>query len=268
MSSIILWQILPDEYWGPYKAINPHAITEFVVTILFVSALGKLSAHLLGNRFGLPLAGLIGGFASSTATIYTMGQASKKTQSNQNGVVLGAILSCVSTLLQIAFLCQLLAPQLVLLVIKPIALGILTITIFALVTLSKSGNIESTVNGSNQQEDPFDLKSIITLTTLVIGVSFLSGLLFSLFGDSAVSLVAAISGLADAHAVIPSLAALINQEKLLPHQALTPIMIAFSVNTCTKCLIAFQVGGKQFGYQVSSGLVLTSIGTWLGSLVS
>jgi hypothetical protein len=41
-------------------------------------------------------------------------------------------------------------------------------------------------------------------------------------------------------------------------------MIAFTVNTCTKCLIAFQAGGKKFGFKVSTGLALTAAGAWLG----
>ena len=262
--SVLAWQTLPDEYWGPNKALNPHAITEFIVTILLISALGKFSIYLLGKRYGLILTGLIGGFASSTATIYSMGVANQQDESAHSGSILGAILSNVSTLLQIILLCQLLAPQLTLLSLKPIVTGMTTIILVSFVAFHKLRNSEKTQQLPIVDSEIVDWKSLLILTFVVTSISFMSGVLFEKFGSSALPLIAAISGLADAHAVIPSLAAFVNQGSLQPKDALLPIMIAFTVNTCTKCLIAFQAGGKKFGFKVSAGLALTAAGAWLG----
>jgi uncharacterized membrane protein (DUF4010 family) len=261
---VLAWQTLPDEYWGPNKALNPHAITEFIVTILLISALGKFSIYLLGKRYGLILTGLIGGFASSTATIYSMGVANQQDESAHSGSILGAILSNVSTLLQIILLCQLLAPQLTLLSLKPIVAGMTTIMLVSFVAFHKLRNSEKNQQLPIVDSEIVDWKSLLILTFVVTSISFMSGVLFEKFGSSALPLIAAISGLADAHAVIPSLAAFVNQGSLQPKDALLPIMIAFTVNTCTKCLIAFQAGGKKFGFKVSTGLALTAAGAWLG----
>ena len=262
--SVLAWQTLPDEYWGPNKALNPHAITEFIVTILLISALGKFSIYLLGKRYGLILTGLIGGFASSTATIYSMGVANQQDESAHSGSILGAILSNVSTLLQIILLCQLLAPQLTFLSLKPIVTGMATIMLVSFVAFHKLRNSEKNQQLPIVDSEIVDWKSLLILTFVVTSISFMSGVLFEKFGSSALPLIAAISGLADAHAVIPSLAAFVNQGSLQPKDALLPIMIAFTVNTCTKCLIAFQAGGKKFGFKVSTGLALTAAGAWLG----
>jgi uncharacterized membrane protein (DUF4010 family) len=262
--SVLAWQTLPDEYWGPNKALNPHAITEFIVTILLISALGKFSIYLLGKRYGLILTGLIGGFASSTATIYSMGVANQQDESAHSGSILGAILSNVSTLLQIILLCQLLAPQLTLPSLKPIVAGMTTIMLVSFVAFHKLRNSEKNQQLPIVDSEIVDWKSLLILTFVVTSISFMSGVLFEKFGSSALPLIAAISGLADAHAVIPSLAAFVNQGSLQPKDALLPIMIAFTVNTCTKCLIAFQAGGKKFGFKVSTGLALTAAGAWLG----
>lgn len=262
--SVFAWQTLPDEYWGPNKALNPHAITEFIVTILLISALGKFSIYLLGKRYGLILTGLIGGFASSTATIYSMGVANQEDESAHSGSILGAILSNVSTLLQIILLCQLLAPQLTFLSLKPMVTGMATIMLVSFVAFRKLRNIEKIQQLSIVDSEIVDWKSLLILTFVVTSISFMSGVLFEKFGNFALPLIAAISGLADAHAVIPSLAAFVNQGSLQPKDALLPIMIAFTVNTCTKCLIAFQAGGKKFGFKVSAGLALTAAGAWLG----
>jgi uncharacterized membrane protein (DUF4010 family) len=262
--SVLAWQTLPDEYWGPNKALNPHAITEFIVTILLISALGKFSIYLLGKRYGLILTGPIGGFASSTATIYSMGVANQQDESAHSGSILGAIFSNVATLLQIILLCQLLAPQLTLLSLKPIVAGMTTIMLVSFVAFHKLRNSEKNQQLPIVDSEIVDWKSLLILTFVVTSISFMSGVLFEKFGSSALPLIAAISGLADAHAVIPSLAAFVNQGSLQPKDALLPIMIAFTVNTCTKCLIAFQAGGKKFGFKVSTGLALTAAGAWLG----
>jgi uncharacterized membrane protein (DUF4010 family) len=262
--SVFAWQSLPDEYWGPNKALNPHAITEFITTILLISALGKFSIYLLGTRYGLILTGLIGGFASSTATIYSMGVANQRDETAHSGAVLGAILSNVSTLMQIFLLCQLLAPQLTLLSLKPIAAGIATIMLVSFLAFHKLKKREEIQQLSTLDSEIVDWKSLLVLTFVVTSISFMSGMLFSKFGSAALPLIAAISGLADAHAVIPSLAAFVNQGTLEPKDALLPMMIAFTVNTCTKCLISFHAGGKTFGFKVSAGLALTAAGAWLG----
>jgi uncharacterized membrane protein (DUF4010 family) len=262
--SVLAWQTMPDAYWGPYKTLNPHAITEFIVTILLISALSKLSIYFLGNRYGLILTGLIGGFASSTATIHSMGVANKRDETAQSGAILGSILSSVSTLLQIMLLCQLLAPQLTSLSMKPISTGITTIIVVSLVAFNKLKKGQEIQHLHITDSEIVDWRSLVTLTVVVTSISLISGIIFANFGNSALPLIAAISGLADAHAIIPSLAAFVNQGILQPQDALLPMMIAFTVNTLTKCLIAFQAGGKKFGFKVSAGLALTAAGAWLG----
>jgi uncharacterized membrane protein (DUF4010 family) len=77
VSALAVWQWFPDRYMGPYNAWNPHAIMEFVIAIFSISLVGKLAIHWLGAHYGLLLTGLMGGFASSTATIHTMGMVAK-----------------------------------------------------------------------------------------------------------------------------------------------------------------------------------------------
>lgn len=71
--ALVAWQLLPDQYMGPHNAWNPHAIMEFVIAICSISLAGKFAIDVLGTNYGLLLTGLMGGFASSTATIHTMG---------------------------------------------------------------------------------------------------------------------------------------------------------------------------------------------------
>jgi uncharacterized membrane protein (DUF4010 family) len=70
---VVVLPLIPNRYIGPYGAINPRTIWKIVILMMSVSAAGHIAVRVLGARFGLPLAGLASGFASSTATIGSMG---------------------------------------------------------------------------------------------------------------------------------------------------------------------------------------------------
>ncbi|MFY8179503.1 MAG: DUF4010 domain-containing protein, partial [Limnohabitans sp.] len=122
-SAVVAWQLLPDRYMGPYSAWNPHAIMEFVIAIFSLSLFGNLAVHFLGPRYGLPLAGLVGGFASSTATIHTMGLSAKSQPHFADRAALGGVLSNLATLVQLCVLIQLLAPNLMASFVLPVCFG-------------------------------------------------------------------------------------------------------------------------------------------------
>ena len=259
----LVWLALPDVALDPYGAFNPHAIAEFVFIILCISGLGQLSMQRLGPHNGLLLTAGIGGFASSTATIYAMGQWARQQPGVHTTAVSAALVSSASTALQLLVLTQLLAPALAPLTRLPVALGLLVLLGFALYTwrhrLAATDTSVPTV-----QPAGMDGKALIGLTLLVCAISGVSGWLFARVGSASLPLVAAISGLADAHALIPALGALLHQGRLAPNDAVTPVFLALTVNAISKSLVAWQSGGRRFGAQVFAGLAVSMVGVWLG----
>ena len=61
-AALIALPLAPDRFMGPFNAINPHAITQLVVVVMAVSALGYVATRALGPRYGLPLAGFAASF--------------------------------------------------------------------------------------------------------------------------------------------------------------------------------------------------------------
>lgn len=264
--SAALWQLLPDRFMGPYNALNPHAITEFVVTVLCISGVGHLCARLLGSRLGLVVTGFVGGFASSTATIYSMGSIARRAPHLHHSAVLGALLSNVATLLQLLLLVRLLAAPMAPLVWPPITTGLLAmLAVSAWTHFSGTRDAGGTVEAQqNRRADLVQWKSLLTLTALVSGITWLSAVLFTELGAQSLPIVAATSGLVDAHAIIPSLGALVGQGQLTAAQAMPALLVAFTVNAVSKSVIAFQAGGPRFGGPVLGGLSITAAGLWLG----
>jgi hypothetical protein len=112
-----------------------------------------------------------------------------------------------------------------------------------------------------------DWQSALSLTALVCGVSLAAAALNATYGQSGLWLGAALSGLVDAHAMVPTLASLLLQGKLDAHAALMPLLLSLTANTVTKCLLAFQSGGWRYARAVSGGVWLTTAAVWLGYFV-
>jgi uncharacterized membrane protein (DUF4010 family) len=263
--ALIAWQLLPDRYMGPFQAWNPHAIMEFVITIFSISLIGKLVMHVLGAHYGLLLTGLVGGFASSTATIHTMGTVASAHPELADRAALGGVLSNLATLVQLAVLLQLLAPQLLASFIQPLCFGMAGMCAYALrVLLLARPPAVATSHVMSADAQPFDWRGLLTLTAVVCGVSYAAAALNVAYGKSGLWVGAAVSGLVDAHAIVPTVASLLTQAKLEPDAALMPLLIALSTNTLTKSLIALQSGGWVYARQVSGGVWLTTAAVWLG----
>ena len=79
-ATLVVLPLVPNRQMGPYLALNPHSIWIVIVLVMAISAAGYVAVRLFGARFGLPLAGAISGFISSTATIGAMGSRAMKSK--------------------------------------------------------------------------------------------------------------------------------------------------------------------------------------------
>ncbi|TNF57410.1 MAG: DUF4010 domain-containing protein [Burkholderiales bacterium] len=92
--------LVPDRpLWG--ESLNPHLIVKLLVVLLGVQSLAHLSRRLLEARQAVALSALASGFVSSTATIASFGLLAREGRTSNRLLAGGALLSCVSTLLQL-----------------------------------------------------------------------------------------------------------------------------------------------------------------------
>ena len=257
------WQLLPDVYMGPYNAWNPHVILEFVIIIFSISIAGKLAVQLLGAHYGLLLTGLIGGFASSTATIHSMGMLAKAQPQLADRAALGGVLSNIATLLQLVVLLELLAPQVLKLFLQPLCFGLTGMLAYSLRVLYFAKPITPSRVEAKEGLD-IDWQSLLTITALVCFVSYSTAALNAAYGQSGLWVGAALSGLVDAHAIVPTVAFLQTQSKLLLQDSLVPLLIALSANSLTKSLVALNSGGLGYAKKISAGVWITTFSVWIG----
>jgi uncharacterized membrane protein (DUF4010 family) len=100
-AALVILPLIPDTAIDPWNILNLRRLWVLVVLLMAINALGYVALRSLGSKFGLPVAGLIAGFVSSTATIGAMGARSRhiKPAPRRGGE---AALSSVATVLQLA----------------------------------------------------------------------------------------------------------------------------------------------------------------------
>jgi uncharacterized membrane protein (DUF4010 family) len=274
-AALIMLPIAPDRYMGPYLAINPHAVATLIVLVMAASAIGYIATRAMGARYGLALAGFAGGFISSAATIYSMGGRAAKQPTLRDSATAGAVLSSVATFIQLALIVLVVQPSLFHSMVYPLVSGGAVAAGYGLILMLRGPDrphagvvhvTTSTADDAGIEEKhlgrAFDLKQTIMFAGLVSTVLLLSAMLHDWLGDRGAFLVAAIAGLADAHAIAASTASLQAAGKLTETSAMWLILVGLSSNSLTKAVVAFNSGGVRFALRVVPGLLLMLLAAW------
>jgi uncharacterized membrane protein (DUF4010 family) len=259
---LIALPLAPDRFVGPFDAINPHALTGIVVLVMLISAMGYVALRMLGPRFGLPVAGLAAGFISSSATIHEMGRRTRDEPALMSGLVAGAVLSSVATVLQLAAMLAFLAPSLLVLMIKPLLFAGGTAATYAGWFTWQA--LQTPLSAHADSGRAFDLLTAIGFAGLTGAVSVISAALNAWTGDGGVMFVMFVSGLADAHAAAVASASLQLGGKITAPVAMVAILTGLSANTLVKAILAVTAGGWPYARRIIPGLGLMIAAAWVG----
>lgn len=261
--SLVVWPLMPDRTMGPWQAWNPRALWGVVVLMLTIAALGHVALRVLGPRWGLPVAGLMGGFVSSTATIAAMGGRAKRDVACLPSAVAAAMLSTVGTVVQLAaVLAWTHRPTLLFLAPSLFAAGILAVLLAAWRLWRNRRSEAAPAAALPEIGSAFSLKTALTLAGVLALVSLLSAALSQSWGDVGLASATAISGLADTHAPAVAVAQLVAAGQIALSGAAVPILLALSTNTLSKCVAATSAGGRPFALSLVPGLLLMVGAAW------
>jgi len=263
-AALIALPLAPDRFLGPYGAFNPHVLVSVVVLVMSVSAAGYIALRAVGPRLGLPIAGLASGFISGIATVHAMGARSRREPGLMAGLVSGAVLSSVATIIQLAAVLALVAPALLAAMAKPLTYAGIAAALFGAWLTRVAWRTESGPLPP-QSGRAFNLFAALGFAALVGAVQGVAAALNAWLGQEGILLAAAAAGLADAHSTTASVAALVVAGKLSPSEAVWPVLAALTANTLVKIGLAFTSGGKAFAARVVPGLLAMVVAAWLGA---
>ena len=267
-ATLVVLPLLPDAPTGPLDAINPRRLWLVVILVMAIGAAGHIAGRAFGARLGLPLAGLAGGFVSSTATIGAMGARAAKAPSLLAAASAGAVLSTVSTVLQMAAVLaatspvalQTLAPAL-------LSAGCAALVYGAALTLPALRRPVA-AEAAAQDGRAFHPGAALLFGALLAGILLATAALQHWLGEAGLLAGAALAGLVDTHAPAVSVAALVASGHVAAPAAAIAVLAAFSTNTVSKIVLAcLGGGGAGFTLRVIPGLLLVALAAWSGLLL-
>lgn len=266
-AALILLPLSPDRYTGPYQAVNPHDLARFVVAVMSISAVGYMAKRTLGLRAGMALTGFAGGFISSTATILAMGQAARQQPQMLAAAAMGAMLSTVSTMVQLGLLVSMLLPGILTWMSLPIGLGCSAAGLYA-IWLFQRHQPDTVTAAMELKGHAFEHKTTLILSLAVLSVTVMTAALNHWMGELGVVIASMLAGLVDAHASVASMSSLVNKGQASLPQAQLALLLAVSTNTLSKSAVAIGAGGRPFAILILPGLLLVLAAAWLGAWAS
>ncbi len=265
-ATLVILPLVPNRQMGPYLALNPYSIGIVVVLVMGISAAGYVAVRLCGAKFGLPLAGAISGFISSTATIGAMGSRAKASGDLLAACVAGAVLSTVATIAQMALVVTATSTPTLLSLSGPLVFaGSIAVAYGAFFTLFAARN---SGRDAKQTGGAFSLKTALAFGSVLAVILVVSAGLQDRFGGAGVLLAALVAGLVDTHASAISVASLVASGKITPQEAVVPILAGLTSNTLTKIVMATSSGGWAFALRVVPGLILVAMAAWAGTFAA
>ena len=252
--SVVILPVLPDQGFGPWQVLNPYAIWWLVVLITGISFVGYFAVKIMGPHRGVPLTGLFGGLASSTATTLSFSRLGRNQPNLHRLLAAGVAISSATmfprVLLETAVVNRALLPELVLPMAAMTAIG------FGAAAILWRSAPRGATAGDMQLNNPFEIWPALQFGALLAGIMLLAEAAQVWFGDAGIYLLAGISGITDVDAITLSLSRMARGD--LSHEVASgAITLAAMVNTVVKAGLVMVVGGRGMGWPV--GIIFAAI---------
>lgn len=264
VAAIVVLPLLPNHPIDPFGVVNPFTLWRLVVVLMAMSGAGYIAQRVLGPRYGLALAGLGGGFVSSSATIAAMGSRARADAGVLRPAVAGAAASTVSTFVQLAILTGAASPPLLARLAWSLGAGAVAAALYAAMQTLHARRGPA-VAGAGRA---FRLSTALLFAALVTVIGFVSTLARTWFGAAGTIVTAAVAGFADAHSSTAAIGSMSASGQLDQTSAAIAILLALSTNTITKGVLATTSGPRVYALHVVGGLVLALATTWIVALAT
>ena len=262
--SFVILPILPNKNFGPYDAFNPHHAWMMVVLISGLSLAGYVALRIVGQRYGAPLLGFLGGLVSSTATTLLYARHSKLNEGMPRLSAVVILIASQVVLIRLAVVSGIVSPGILKQLIPVMGLGLLfglVATAFHWKRLQNAGDLPLP-----QTANPTELHAALGFGLLFVVVLLCSAWLSDVAGSGGLYLVAIASGLTDVDAITLSSLRLFQMDKLSSEQAVISIAIAFISNMAFKFGLAVSISGMALAKHIAGGFVAITTGVALGLL--
>jgi len=262
IATFIVLPVLPDHPIDPWGAINPWRMWWLVILISGLSLVGYAATRVLGAGRGIPLTGVFGGLASSTAVTLALARRSAEGAGGPrlaHELAAGILLSWAAMLVRIGVLVAAVNASLLRPMLAPLALLLATTAALA-AWHHWRGRVEPGGSDAVPLTNPFSITAAIRFALLFGAVLLAVKGVEIWFPAHGLYAVAALAGLTDLDAITLSVA---RPGGAAPAAgtAIAAIGIAVASNTVVKCAMTAATGSPELRRHVAlaTGVLLAAL---------
>jgi uncharacterized membrane protein (DUF4010 family) len=256
--SLVILPILPNEEFGPYRALNPYQIWWMVVLISGVGLVGYAALQLVGPRYGTAFVGFCGGLVSSTATTMIYAKLARSTPAMSSAAALVILLANLVMVARVTVIATVVAPG-IMMAMASAVLPALVLGLVALVWYWRRLN-----EGSDlvlpETKNPAELRTAIEFGLLYALVLLCAAWLSNEIGNRGLYALAFVSGLTDVDAINLSTMRLFSIGQLKSDPAVITVVLAVCSNLAFKTAMTFALGGTGIGWRILPGMLAVALG--------
>jgi len=239
--AVVILPLLPNGPYGPLGGIRPRQLWLFVLLFSGLSFIGYVARRVVGAEPGYSVAGLLGGFVSSTAVAFTFARTSRQEPDFSFPLSVGVVAACVVMNLRVLAAAAILRPTVAVALIPYLAAPFLVGTIIVLIGLRRREEKVSVQSPSN----PLQVMSALQMAALFQVVLFAVHAVRSHWGETGLLVSGAILGLTDVDVLTISMAKSAEGQIPIPVAA-QAIAIGILSNTILKLVLVAAIGRGKF----------------------
>ena len=251
-AALVVMPLLPQGALDPWGVLRPYTLWRIVVLVMAVGMLGHVAMRALGARWGLPIAGFFSGFASSTATVASMGQRARANPGMVTAAAAAALLANIASLLLFAAVIGAASPALLHALMWPMLAGVAGLVGVTTLFMLKADMHDEPEPAAAHA---YRLSYALMLAGLIAGVSLVAAWLRQLYGDTGVLVAATLVGLAEIHAAAASIAQVSASGGMSVNVAAWGMAGALAASVLAKTVLAVFSGGLAYAWRVAVGLL-------------
>lgn len=241
--TFIALPLLPNRPLDPWGALNPHELWLITILIAAVSFVGYVAVKLVGPSRGLVAAAALGGLVSSTVVTLSLARLAKS-NGGRHGLIAGGILASGGVMMaRVLVLAGVINLSLALALALPLIAAALVQLLAAAVLIGRDSKSAEEGPDDLVHKNPFLLSEVLRFGAVLAVVMLAAGIARSVYGNSGLLAVAAISGLADVDALTLSVAGM----GPVTTAGVAAVLLCIGVNTIAKSAYAWVAGGARLG---------------------
>ncbi|MBZ5652576.1 MAG: MgtC/SapB family protein [Acidobacteriia bacterium] len=252
--AVVILPLLPEGPYGPLGGVRPRQLWLFVLLFSGLNFIGYVARRVIDTEHGYSVAGLLGGFVSSTAVAFTFSRLSRQDHNFTFPLSVGVVAACSVMTLRVLVATAVLRPALALALIPYLAAPFLVGAIIVLVGFKRREEKASVQSPSN----PLQVMSALQMAALFQVVLFAVYAVRAHWGEAGVLFSGAVLGLTDVDVLTISMAKSAEGQITIPVAA-QAIAIGILSNTIMKLLLGVAIGKGRFRILMPAWLALMAI---------